>query len=121
VNVKGEDGRWKSIGEILNQSPDWWAGEHGLYAPPRDYIRFEQALLRGGELNGVRILQQATVDAAFTNQIGELDFPAEHPTADLAARPPDSHGRKAADTARGGDEGLRRCSRRDPRSPGLHL
>ena len=28
-------------------------------------------------LDGVRILEQATVDAAFTNQIGELDFPAE--------------------------------------------
>jgi methyl acetate hydrolase len=33
----------------------------------------------------VRILQQSTVDAAFTNQIGDLDFPAEIPTADLAA------------------------------------
>ena len=85
MHVKGEDGTWKSIGEILNQSPDWCAGGHGLYATPRDYIRFERALLRGGELNGVRILQQSTVNAAFTNQIGDLDFPAEIPTADLAA------------------------------------
>ena len=85
VHVKGEDGTWKPIGEILNQFPEWWAGGHGLYAPPRDYIRFERALLRGGELNGVRILQQSTVDAAFTNQIGDLDFPAELPTADSAS------------------------------------
>lgn len=82
VHVKGEDGTWASAGEILNQEPDWWAGGHGLYSTPRDYIRFERALLRGGELDGVRILKEETVDAAFSNQIGDLDFPAEIPTAD---------------------------------------
>jgi len=84
VHVKGEDG-WTSIGEVLNQQPDWWAGGHGLYSTPRDYIRFERALLRGGELDGERILQESTVQAAFTNQIGDLDFPAEIPTADPGA------------------------------------
>jgi methyl acetate hydrolase len=82
VHVKGEDGKWASAGEILNQSPDWWAGGHGLYSTPRDFIRFERALLRGGELDGERILAQSTVDDAFRNQIGDLDFPAEIPTAD---------------------------------------
>ncbi len=82
VHVKGEDGTWGSAGNILNPEPDWWAGGHGLFSTPRDYIRFERALLRGGELDGVRILDEATVDAAFTNQIGDLDFPAEIPTAD---------------------------------------
>ncbi len=82
VHVKGEDGAWASAGNILNPEPDWWAGGHGLFSTPRDYIRFEQALLRGGELDGVRILEEATVDAAFTNQIGVLEFPSEIPTAD---------------------------------------
>jgi methyl acetate hydrolase len=82
VHVKGADGGWVSAGEILNQEPDWWAGGHGLYSTPRDYIRFERALLRGGELDGVRILRPETVDAAFSNQIGELDVPAVIPTAD---------------------------------------
>lgn len=50
VHVKGEDGRWSSAGEILNQEPDWFAGGHGLYGTPRDYITFERALLRGGAL-----------------------------------------------------------------------
>jgi len=84
VHVRGEDGQWTSAGELLNPSPDWWAGGHGLYSTPRDYIRFERALLRGGELDGERILQQATVDAAFTNQIGDLDFPEQIVTADPA-------------------------------------
>jgi CubicO group peptidase (beta-lactamase class C family) len=82
VHMRGEDGNWASVGELLNQNPDWWAGGHGLYSTPRDYIRFERALLRGGELDGERILTEQTVDAAFTNQIGDLDFPAEIPTAD---------------------------------------
>lgn len=82
VHVRGEDGGWVSAGEILNQEPDWWAGGHGLYSTPRDYIRFERALLRGGELDGERILAPETVDAAFTNQIGELDFPPSIPSSD---------------------------------------
>ena len=82
VHVPGEGGGWTSAGEILNQEPDWWAGGHGLYSTPRDYVRFERALLRGGELDGERILQQATVDAAFTNQIGDIDIPGVIPTAD---------------------------------------
>ena len=82
LHVRGEDGSWASAGEILNQDPDWWAGGHGLYSTPRDYIRFERALLRGGDLDGERILRRETVDAAFSNQIGDLDFPAEIPTAD---------------------------------------
>jgi methyl acetate hydrolase len=85
VHIRAEDGAWTSVGEILNQSPDWWAGGHGLYSTPRDYIRFERALLRGGELDGERILQESTVDAAFSNQIGALDFPAAIPTSDPAS------------------------------------
>jgi methyl acetate hydrolase len=85
VHVKGEDGRWVESGIELNQTPEYWAGGHGLYSTPRDYIKFQRALLGGGELDGVRILQQSTVDAAFTNQIGDLDFPAAIPTADPTA------------------------------------
>jgi methyl acetate hydrolase len=85
VHAKGEDGAWTSIGEVLNQAPDYWAGGHGLYGPPSDYIKFERALLRGGELDGTRILRQSTVDEAFSNQIGDLDFPSEIPSADPAS------------------------------------
>ena len=84
VHVKGDDGNWGSAGLIMNQSPDWLAGGHGLYSTPKDYIRFERALLRGGELDGERILREDTVNAAFSNQIGALDFPEEIATADPA-------------------------------------
>jgi methyl acetate hydrolase len=82
VHVRHPDGRWVPAGGAPRQAPDRWSGGAGLYGPPSDYIRFERMLLRGGELDGTRILQAATVDAAFANQIGALDFPADLPTAD---------------------------------------
>jgi hypothetical protein len=42
-------------------------------------------LLGNGVLEGSKVLERETVDAAFTNQIGKLDFPAEIPTADPTA------------------------------------
>jgi methyl acetate hydrolase len=84
VHVPGDDGSWTSAGELLPENPDWWPAGHGLYSTPRDYLRFERMLLRGGELDGTRVLEQVSVDEAFTNQIGDLDFPAEIPTADPA-------------------------------------
>ncbi|SHK27737.1 CubicO group peptidase, beta-lactamase class C family [Pseudonocardia thermophila] len=85
VHIKGEDGTWTASEIELNPSPEYWAGGHGLYSTPRDYIRFERALLRGGELDGERILSERTVEEAFTNQIGDLWFPESIPSADPAS------------------------------------
>jgi methyl acetate hydrolase len=84
VHLKGEDGTWASAGNVLPDNPDWWAAGHGLHSTPRDYIRFERALLRGGELDGTRILRQDTVDAAFTDQLDGAPMPTEIVTADPA-------------------------------------
>jgi CubicO group peptidase (beta-lactamase class C family) len=81
VVFKSPDG-WVDSGFELNQSPEYFAGGHGLYSTPNDYIRFQQALLRDGELDGVRILRQETVEAAFRNQIGDIDFPESIPSFD---------------------------------------
>ena len=62
--------------------PDWWAGGHGLYSTPRDYIRFERALLRGGELDGERILRRRRSTPPSPTRSATCDFPAEIPTAD---------------------------------------
>ncbi|WP_226359074.1 MULTISPECIES: serine hydrolase [unclassified Pseudonocardia] len=82
VHVQGEDGTWVSAGNVLPDDPQWWAGGHGLHSTPRDYIRFERALLRGGELDGVRILSQETVDAAFSDQLDGAPMPTEIRSAD---------------------------------------
>ena len=82
VHLRGEDGEWVATDIDWNQKPDWWAGGHGLYSTPRDYLAFQRMLLGGGTLGDATILEPATVAAAFTNQIGSLDFPAHIPTAD---------------------------------------
>ena len=84
VHLKGEDGEWAPSEIELNQAPEYWAGGHGLHSTPRDYVKFQRALLGGGSFDGVKILESSTVDAAFTNQIGDLDFPPEIATADAA-------------------------------------
>ena len=86
VHVPGEDGAWVATEIDLVQPPEYWAGGHGLYSTPRDYMKFQRMLLGNGTSpDGVKILESATVDVAFTNQIGELDFPAEIKTADSTA------------------------------------
>ncbi len=81
VHVRGEDGAWQATDIDWAQQPDYWGGGHFLYSTPRDYLRFQRMLLGRGALDGTRILAEETVAAAFTNQIGELDFPAQMPTA----------------------------------------
>ncbi len=85
IHVPGEDGAWVATDVDLRQDPEYWAGGHGLHSTPRDYLKFQQALLHDGTFGGVTILSKETVDAAFTNQIGDLDFPAAIPTCDPAS------------------------------------
>jgi methyl acetate hydrolase len=85
IHLRGEDGAWTPSEIELHPEPEYFAGGHGLYSTPRDYLRFQRALLGGGEVDGTRILQESTVEAAFTNQIGDLDFPAEITSADPAS------------------------------------
>lgn len=82
VHLKGADGTWAPSEIELAVGPEYWAGGHGLHSTPRDYLKFQRALLGGGQLDGTRILLESTVSAAFTNQIGDLDFPASIETAD---------------------------------------
>ena len=81
VHVRGEDGAWVATDVDWAQEPDYWGGGHFLYSTPRDYLKFQRMLLGCGTLGDVQILERATVAAAFTNQIGELDFPPAIATA----------------------------------------
>jgi len=85
VHVRQDDGKWVTTDFDWDQQPDHWAGGHGLYSTPRDFLRFQRMLLGRGRLDGVTILASSSVQEAFTNQIGELWFPAEIRTADPAA------------------------------------
>ena len=81
IHVRGEDGAWMATDIDWAQEPEYWGGGHFLYSTPRDYLRFQRMLLGGGTLDGVQILQSATVEDAFRNHIGELNLPPSQPTA----------------------------------------
>jgi CubicO group peptidase (beta-lactamase class C family) len=85
VHLRGESGAWEATELDWSQEPEWFAGGHGLYATPRDYLKFQRMLLGGGTLDGTKIVETASLDAAFSNQIGELDFPPAIATADPAS------------------------------------
>ena len=56
--------------------PEFHSGGAGAYATAADYQRFMRALLRGGELDGERILRPETVELAFTDHLGGVELPA---------------------------------------------
>lgn len=59
------------------RAPTWLSGGGGLVSTASDYVRFAQMLLQGGELDGVRILQEETVTAMGTNQLPEAMVPID--------------------------------------------
>jgi CubicO group peptidase (beta-lactamase class C family) len=51
-------------------SETYFGGGGGLFSTARDYARFTQMLLNGGELDGVRVVKPETVADMTRNQIG---------------------------------------------------
>ena len=49
---------------------EFYAGGGGLRSTVSDFHRFAEMLLHGGELDGVRVLQPASVGAMMTDQVG---------------------------------------------------
>jgi len=59
----------------IPEQPEFCSGGGGAYATGRDYLRFMRALLRGGELDGERILRPETVELAFSDHLDGIAFP----------------------------------------------
>lgn len=57
------------FGELALRRPDLFAGGAGLICSAADYHRFTQMLLRGGELDGVRLLSPRTVRFMTRNHL----------------------------------------------------
>ncbi len=82
VHDRQPDGSLKVTDMELPTAPEMDAGGSGLYATARDYERFLRALLRGGELDGNRILEPATVDLMLTDHLGGITLPEVMESAD---------------------------------------
>ncbi|NKC01347.1 MAG: serine hydrolase [Pseudomonadales bacterium] len=62
------ESRWISGPKTL------FRGAGGLASTARDYLRFQQMVLNGGELDGTRLLAPATVSLMLENHTGDLDL-----------------------------------------------
>ncbi len=51
-----------------------FSGAGGLVSTVSDYLRFQQTMLNGGALDGVRILAPSTVSLMLENHTGDLDL-----------------------------------------------
>ncbi len=60
----------------LPEQPEFHSGGGGAYSTARDYERFLRAMLRGGELDGARILRPETVELMLTDHLQGAPLPA---------------------------------------------
>jgi methyl acetate hydrolase len=75
VHYRGADGALLAGEDILAAAPEFSSGGGGAYGTVRDYGRFAAALLGGGELDGTRILDPATVALMFDESLGDIELP----------------------------------------------
>jgi CubicO group peptidase (beta-lactamase class C family) len=61
--------RYDALGESFKTTPRWFSGGGGLVSTSRDYLRFATMLLRGGDLDGVRLLSPRTVALMSRNHL----------------------------------------------------
>ena len=94
VHVRDESGALKVQPMFLGGGEYHNAGG-GLIGTAPDYARFVRAMLRGGELDGKRVLKQETVAEMARNQIGPLRAGAMGTSMPHLAQPydtfPDQH------------------------------
>jgi CubicO group peptidase (beta-lactamase class C family) len=61
--------RYDALGDAFAHPPQWLSGGGGLVSSSRDYLRFASTVLRGGELDGVRLLSPRTVRYMCRNHL----------------------------------------------------
>jgi CubicO group peptidase (beta-lactamase class C family) len=67
--------RYDQLGERYKRPARWPSGGGGLVSTTRDYTRFSWMLLRGGELDGARLLSPRTVSYMTRNHLpGNADL-----------------------------------------------
>lgn len=82
VHSRVEDGNLVPNGIELPSPPEICSGGGGGYSTAPDYIRFLRAILRGGELDGARVLSPESVDLMLTASLGDLTLPEVIRSAD---------------------------------------
>jgi CubicO group peptidase (beta-lactamase class C family) len=73
--ARGPDGAPAALPSAAPQPVNFLSGGSGLHSTASDYLKFARAILRGGELDGRRILSAASVGLMAQDQIGDLSVP----------------------------------------------
>ena len=74
VHQRRQDGMLEPFDHEYPQDPEFITGGHGLYSTAGDYLGFQQMIMGGGSLRGVRILRPESVALMSRNQVGQLDI-----------------------------------------------
>ena len=61
------ESRW-----VTAENKSVFSGSGGLLSTPHDYLRFQSAMLNGGELDGARLLSPSTLSLMMDNHTGDL-------------------------------------------------
>jgi CubicO group peptidase (beta-lactamase class C family) len=78
------DGTLAPNGVELPFPPEVHSGGGGSYSTAGDYARFMRMLLRGGELDGIRVLTSESVDLMFAPSLGDIELPSTITSCDPA-------------------------------------
>jgi methyl acetate hydrolase len=71
IHARTPDGLVATDTEIP-QEPEFEMGGGGLYGTVGDYLKFAQAILQGGAVNGARVLKAETVRLMSENAMGDI-------------------------------------------------
>ncbi len=74
MHQRSADGALTAMAWPVNPAPEFFGGGGGLFSTGPDYLRFTRMLLRGGELDGARVLRPETVALMAENHIGALEM-----------------------------------------------
>jgi methyl acetate hydrolase len=72
LHVHDANGGWVATDFQFPAEPEFYPGGHGLSSTAEDHTRLQRALLRGGELDGVRVLSEEIVAQMFVPQTGDI-------------------------------------------------
>lgn len=84
MNARLPEGGTAPIEFEVPQGPEFFMGGGGLYSTPEDYLKVLRMLLGRGELDGTRVISEASVAEGMRNQIGDLTvgpIPTVNPSA----------------------------------------
>lgn len=83
VHMRDESGALAATEMDWPQSPEWWAGGHGLYSVAGDYMKFLDIFRNGGKAaDGTQVVKPETIKVMTSDQSGG------HPMVPLVSQAP---------------------------------